>query len=97
VQVKDKLKVHIINHNTIRETEDRTSVAAYAIALGVTLPSMWRRLATVLFVAFFCEVVFCTFRVGPSLDSCSSNASEDDGEVKMVQNVWEVDYSPSKR
>ena len=69
-------------------TEDNTSVAAYAIALGVTLPSMWRSLATVLFVAFFCEAVFCFFRVGPSLDSCSSNASEDDGDVKIAQNVW---------
>jgi len=70
-------------------TEDNTSVAAYAIALGVTLPSMWRRLATVLFVAFFCEAVFCFFRVGPSWDSCSSNASEDDGDVKIAQNIWE--------
>jgi hypothetical protein len=49
---------------------------------------MWRRLATVLFVAFFCEDVFCIFRVGPSSDSCSSNASEDDGEIKIEQNVW---------
>ena len=70
-------------------TEDNTSVAAYAIAPGVTLPSMWRRLATVLFVAFFCEAVFCFFQVGPSWDSCSSNASEDDGDVKIAQNVWE--------
>ena len=68
---------------------DNTSVAEYATALGVTLPSMWRRLATVLFVAFFCEAVFCFFRVGPSSDSCSSNASADDGDVKMVQKVWD--------
>jgi hypothetical protein len=62
----------------------------------VTLPSIWRRLATVLFVAFFCEAVFCFFRVGPSSDSCSSNASEDEGEVKIAQNVWELSESISR-
>ena len=57
------------------------------MALGVTFPSIRRSVATLLFVAFLCEAVFIAFRLGPSLDSCWPNASEDDGDVKRAQKV----------
>ena len=63
-----------------------TVVAAYAIDLGVTFPSIRNKVATLLFVAFLWPSVFCFLRKGPSSDSASKD-SHDVGDVKIAQYV----------
>lgn len=55
---------------------------------GVTRPSIPSMLATLLLVAFFCELglLHCFFRVEPWLSS-SSNDSEDEGDMKIAEYV----------
>ena len=61
-----------------------------------TLPSMFRREATLLLVAFFCPAVLCFLRVGPSTVS-SLNPSAEDGDVKIAQKTYRMDYENKKR
>jgi hypothetical protein len=61
-----------------------------------TLPSMFRREATLLFVAFFCPAVFCFLRAGPSAVS-SSNPSAEDGDVKIAQKTYRMEHENKKK
>ena len=61
-----------------------------------TLPSMFRREATLLLVAFFCPAVLCFLQVGPSTVS-SLNPSAKDGDVKIAQKTYRMDYENKKR
>jgi len=61
-----------------------------------TLPSMFRREATLLLVAFFCPAVLCFLRAGPSTVS-SSNPSAEDGDVKIAQKTYRMEHENKKR
>ena len=60
-----------------------------------TLPSMFRREATLLLVAFFCPAVLCFLRVGPS--RVSSNPSAEDGDVKIAQKTYRMEHENKKK
>ena len=72
----------------IDEVNRLTKTAAYAIERGVTRPSMPRMLATFFFVAFFweSEALRGFFLVAP-FSSTSTKDSEDEGDIKMLENV----------
>jgi hypothetical protein len=61
-----------------------------------TLPSMFRREATLLLVAFFCPAVLCFLRAGPSTVS-SSNPSAEDGDVKIAQKTYRMEHEKKKK
>ena len=61
-----------------------------------TLPSMFRREATLLLVAFFCLGVLCFLRAGPSTVS-SSNPSAEDGNIKIAQKTYRMEHENKKK
>ena len=61
-----------------------------------TLPSMFRREATLHLVAFFCPAVLCFLRAGPSTVS-SSNPSAEDGDVKIAQKTYRMEHEKKKK
>ena len=61
-----------------------------------TLPSMFRREATLLFIAFFCPAVLCFLQAGPSTVS-SLNPSAEDGDVKIAQKTYRMEHEIKKR
>ena len=64
--------------------------------LPETLPSMFRREATLLLVAFFCPAVLCFLRAGPSTVS-SSNPFAEDGDVKIAQKTYRIEHENKKK
>lgn len=67
------------------------------MALPETLPSMFRREATLLLVAFFCPAVLCFLRAGPSTVSSSSNPFAEDGDVKIAQKTYRIEHENKKK